>query len=134
MQRRRTLLTGLATLVPVLLAACGRGDGSDLPSADAARWMEASCGIRFGEPPQVLRSAVVRARAASAAPVSVTVTVVLPNSEVEGAVAALANNRALHRRGQSETRYSYESFPEARPYRECELDKAQHVLYFRYVP
>ena len=125
---------GIALLGLALLVGCGRRDGSDLPATDAARWMAAACGIRFRDPPQVLRSTLSRARTPGGEPASVVLTVVLPDSEADAAVQALAHERALHRRGQSETRYSYESFPGARPEKECELDKSQHVLYLRYVP
>jgi hypothetical protein len=126
------LNAALAALV--LLTGCGPRDGSDLPQADAAHWMDAACGIRFAAAPKVIRSTVVASRAPSGAPASVVLTVVLPDGEADAAVAALARNRTLHRRGQSETRYSYESFPDVRPEKECELDRSQHVLYLRYVP
>lgn len=124
----------LAALLLATLAGCGPNDGSDLPPSDAARWMAQACGVRFREPPRVLRSTLSRVRTAGGEPASVVVTVVLPDDEAEAAVRALAHERSLHRRGQSETRYSYESFPEVRPEKECELDTAQHVLYFRYAP
>lgn len=125
---------GAIVLPLALFAGCGRGDGSDLPSTDAAHWMDAACGIRFAAAPKVIRSTVVASRAPDGAPASVILTVVLPGSEADAAVTALAQNRTLHRRGQSETRYSYESFPDVRPEKECELDTAQHVLYLRYAP
>jgi hypothetical protein len=124
----------IAALLPALLAGCGPRDGSDLPPADAARWMAAACSVRFHEPPRVLRSSVARTRAANGEPTSVIVTVVLPEAEAQAAIAALAHDRSLHRRGQSDTRYSYESYPEARPAKACELDTGQHVLYFQYIP
>lgn len=123
-----------AALWLALCAGCGPRDGSDLPPGDAAHWMDVACGVRFQAPPQVLRSAIARPRAANGEPASVILTVVLPDAEADAAVAALAANRTLHRRGQSETRYSYESFPEARPGKACELDRSQHVLYLQYVP
>lgn len=134
LQRTATPWTCLLAMLPALFGGCGSRDGSDLPPAAAARWMDAACGVRFREPPQVLRSTVARVRAANGDPASVTVTVVLPESEADAAVQALARNRSLHRRGQSDTRYSYESFPEVRPAKICELDKVQRVLYFQYIP
>jgi len=59
--------------------------------------------------------------------------VVLPSGDVEAALASLRNNRTLHSRGQSDTRYSYESWPDARPVKACELDTSLHVLYFSYM-
>ncbi len=127
-------VAALILLAPLLSGGCGRGDGSDLSPADAGRWLEAACGVRFREAPQVLESTVVRSRSGPATPASAIVTVVLPDAEADEAVRALARNRSLHRRGQSDTRYSYESYPGARPEAECELDRSQRVLYFRYVP
>ena len=133
-RRARVGVLRASTLLAAgLVVGCGRSDGSDLPPADAAHWMEATCGIRFREMPRVLRSSVARSTA-SGSPASVVLTVVLPDSEADAAVTALARHRALHRRGQSATRHSYESYPDARPERACELDTSQHVLYLKYAP
>ena len=78
-RRARVGVLRASTLLAAgLVVGCGRSDGSDLPPADAAHWMEATCGIRFREMPQVLRSSVARS-AASGSPASVVLTVVLPD-------------------------------------------------------
>ncbi|MCC7462437.1 MAG: hypothetical protein IT480_08250 [Gammaproteobacteria bacterium] len=130
----RSLARVTAVAAGLAVVGCGRSDGSGLAPAEAARWMEAACGIRFAELPHVVRSAMVRSRSPSGAAARVTVTVVLPDGETASAIAALARNRSLHRRGQSDTRYSYESFPGARHESACELDTAQRVLYLMHVP
>jgi hypothetical protein len=122
----RGLLLALALAVAV---SCGKKTADTLAPRDAARWLHLACGITFAQDPVVLKSSPpTRQRAL----VAVSATVVLPDSEVAGALAALWKNRSLHRRGQSETRYSYQSFPGVIPETECELDTALHVLYFRY--
>jgi hypothetical protein len=108
-----------------MLAACGAKDAGTLKPPDAARWLHQTCGITFARDPVILVSA-------SASPVAVSATVSLPSSEEASALESLRNNRSLHSRGQSESRYSYESFPGAGPEKRCELDTSLHVLYFSY--
>lgn len=98
---------------------------------DAARWLKRACGVTFAQDPAVLPdTSVIPGRPGAA--VIASATVVLPAAEVESTLESLRNNRLLHRRGQSDTRYSYESFPDTRPETACELDTSLHVLYFRY--
>jgi hypothetical protein len=116
------------------LGACSRSAAPGLAPNDAAHWLAAACGIRFQQAPTVLESNVVASKAGPGTPASVTAKLQLPDAEVDAALAALAHERSLHRRGQSATRYSYESFPDVRPEKECELDTALHIIYFRYTP
>lgn len=121
-----------ATCVLVLLSACGHRGNAGVTPSDAARWLQAACGITFAREPVVLKSSMLRSRTPAGSALTVIVTLSLPEAETAAALAALARNRALHRRGQVGSRYSYESFPDVRPERECELDTAMHVLYFSY--
>jgi hypothetical protein len=123
----------LVALLPLaLLAACGSRDAGTLKPQDAARWLDLACGVRFAQDPVVLRGALQTSPSTHGPTATVSATVVLPVAEVDAVLQALRNNRSLHRRGQSETRYSYESFPDIRPEKECELDTSLHVLYFKY--
>jgi hypothetical protein len=116
----------------LLLAACGAKTSDTLKPQDAASWLHRACGITFAQDPVVLPSTSGAQEVRKGSSVVVTATVVLPAAEVEAALASLRNNRDLHSRGQSATRYSYESYPDAAVARACELDTALHVLYFRY--
>jgi hypothetical protein len=80
----------------------------------------------------VQSSSSARALARQRSPVAVSATLVLAESMVPAALSALAANRRLHQRGQSESRYSFESYAGDGPEIECELDSARHILYFRY--
>jgi hypothetical protein len=103
-----------------ILAAC-HSRHHTLKPQDAARLMYQSCGVTFAQDPVVVSSTS-----------ATSATVVLPDTEVAAALESLRNNRTLHMRGQSDTRHGYESFPDVRPGKECELDTSLHVLYFRY--
>jgi len=116
-------------LTLAMLAGCRARDTDTLDPQEAARWLHQTCAITFTQSPVVLKSSAAARRGSA---VSVSATVVLPSAEVAPALESLSKNRSLHRRGQSESRHSYESFPEARPEKECELDTSLHVLYFRY--
>jgi hypothetical protein len=113
-----------------MLAACSAKSSPALKPQEAARWLRETCGITFTGDPVVLPNTTVVSR--QGAPVMASATVVLPDAEVQAALASLRNNRTLHMRGQSDTRHGYESFPDVRPGKECELDTSLHVLYFRY--
>jgi hypothetical protein len=104
------------------LVACGSKDDVMSPP-DAARWLQKACGITFAQDPAVLSGT-------ASGPVSATVSI--PAAEMEAVLAALRNDASLHSRGQSETRFSYESYPGDGPERACELDTTMRVLYFRY--
>lgn len=119
-----------ATLALCMLAAC-HSKGAALQPQDAAHFLHEACGITFTQDPQVLPDTSAIPRPGS--PVVVSAKVVLPSGDVEAALASLRNNRTLHSRGQSDTRYSYESWPDARPVKTCELDTSLHVLYFSYM-
>lgn len=110
-------------VIPIALAlvACGSKDDVMSPQ-DAARWLHKACGITLAQDPVVLSGM-------ASGPVSATVSI--PGPEMEAVLAALRNDASLHSRGQSETRYSYESFPSG-PERACEVDTTMRVLYFRY--
>jgi len=118
-----------AALLLAAVPSCGGRTEPALTPRDAAHWLRLACGIGFARDPVVVKS---RPPMRKRGPVSVTATLVLPDGEVAAALEALRRNRSLHRRGQSETRYSYQSFPGVIPETECELDTALHVLYFRY--
>ena len=111
------------------LAACSAKYGGTVKSGDAARWLYRTCGISFAQNPVVVTNAAAAWRRPSGA---MSGTVLVPETEMAAALEALRMNRSLHIRGQSESRYSYESYPEATPEQECELDTSLHVLYFRY--
>jgi hypothetical protein len=131
LQRARTAWRGLLfALALSVVVSCGKKGEAPLAPREAAQWLHRACGITFAQDPVVLKSSPPTQRRTL---VSVSATVTLPDTEVAGALEALANNRSLHRRGQSETRYSYQSFPGVIPETECELDTALHVLYFRYI-
>ena len=112
----------------IVLAACNAKSAPALKPQEAAHWLRETCGITFTRDPVVLPNTTVPRQGAAV----VSATVVLPDEDVQAALESLRNNRALHMRGQSDTRHGYESFPDARPGRECELDTSLHVLYFRY--
>jgi hypothetical protein len=115
-----------------LLAAC-HPKGTAMKPQDAAHWLKQACGVTFSQDPVVLPDTSVIPSGRSGAAVVASATVVLPAAEVESALASLRNNRLLHQRGQSDSRYSYESFPDDRPGTACELDTSLHVLYFTYM-
>lgn len=115
-----------------MLSACRAKNPETLKPQDAAHWLYQACGISLAQDPVVITSTPAAAAAHQGSSVAITATVALPDSEVASALEALRNNRSLHMRGQSESRHSYESYPEARPGKECELDSSLHVLYFRY--
>lgn len=106
----------------LMLVACG-SKGDVMSPQDAAQWLQKACGVTFAQDPVVLSST-------ASGPVSATVSI--PGPEMEAVLAALRNDASLHSRGQSETRYSYESYPGDGPERTCELDTTMRVLYFRY--
>jgi hypothetical protein len=122
----------LAIVTLTAVVACGAKDTGTLKSQDAARWLYQTCGIRFAQDPVILKNTWAGASAMRGRSGSVSATVALPSAEVAAALEALRNNPSLHRRGQSDSRYSYESLPEAAAEKECELDTSLHVLYFRY--
>jgi len=115
-----------------MLAACSAADTGTLTPQDAARWLYQTCGVTFARDPQVLKGAALKPTPRQSWSVFVSGTVALPDAEVRAALESLRRNRSLHKRGNSETRYSYESFPGVLPEKECELDTSLHVLYFRY--
>jgi len=115
---------GITVGILLVLAACGSREGDLLNPQEAARLLHQACGVSFAADPVVISS--------TSADSEVSATVVLPDSDAESALKALRDNLTLHSRGQSETRYSYESFPEARAQAACELDTSLKVLYFRY--
>jgi hypothetical protein len=114
----------------IMFAACTARNAPPLTPQEAAHWLREACGITFARDPVVLPSTDAGARQDT--PAVISATVVLPDEDVQSALASLRNNRSLHMRGQSDTRHGYESFPDARPGKECELDTSLHVLYFRY--
>jgi hypothetical protein len=114
------------------LGACGRPGTAALAPQEAAHWLQAACGISYATEPVVLKGSLMRSKSSAGSSLTVIATLSLPEAETAAALTALAGNRTLHRRGQVAARYSYESFPDVRPERECELDTAMHVLYFRY--
>ena len=114
-----------------VLAACTAKTADTLNPQDAASWLHKTCGVAFAQDPVVVPSTGAE-EVRKGSSVVMTATVVLPASEVEAALSSLRNNRSLHSRGQSATRYSYESYPDATVAKACELDTALHVLYFRY--
>jgi hypothetical protein len=122
----------MSACVLFTLAACGAKTAGTLKPQDAASWLHKACGVAFGQDPVVLPSTSGAQEVHKGSSVVVTATVLLPAAEVEAALASLRNNRDLHSRGQSATRYSYESYPDATVARACELDTSLHVLYFRY--
>ena len=115
-----------------VLAGCTAKSADTLKPQDAATWLHKACGITLAQDPVVLPSTSGAQEVRKGSSVVVTATVVLPASEVEAALVSLRNNRSLHSRGQSATRYSYESYPDATVATACELDTDLHVLYFRY--
>jgi hypothetical protein len=119
----------LATVALFMLAAC-HSKGTAMKPQDAAHWVHEACGITFAQEPVVLSGSAPAAHQVSSV---ISATVVLPATEVAAALESLRNNPTLHSRGQSDTRYSYESYPDAGPAKACELDTSMHVLYFRYV-
>jgi hypothetical protein len=119
----------VAVLALLMLAACSDKYGGTVKSGNAADWMFRACGIKFSQPPVVVKNASLELRRPSG---SMSGTVTVPDADMAAAIAALGLNRALHRRGMSETRYSYESYADVVPERECELDASLHILYFRY--
>ena len=131
-ERRPTLRTSTAALTLSMLAACSAQDAGTLSPQEAARFLHQACGITFAQSPVVLTSTTAAASRRTTS-VAVSATVVLPVTETEAALETLRNNRSLHSRGQSEYRYSYESFPGSGPETACELDTSLRVLYFLYV-
>jgi len=131
-QARSLLRRLLSALTLTTLTACGTADTGTMQPRDAARWLYQTCGISFAQDPVVLKGTSVPSTARRGSSASVSGTVVLPSAEIAPALDSLRKNRSLHRRGQSESRYSYESFPGAVPGKECELDTSMHVLFFRY--
>ena len=129
--KRSSLSKWSSILLVSLLAAC-HPKGATMKPQDAASWLKLACGIIFSQDPVVLPDTSVIPSGRPGAAVIASATVVLPAAEVESTLTSLRNNRLLHRRGQSDTRYSYESFPDARPETACELDTSLHVLYFSY--
>lgn len=115
----------------LLLAGCGARAAPTLTSREAAHYLEATCGIVLAAEPEVQRSEIIPSRSRARLPVRVSALVVLPEEEIEPALSALRANRSLRRRGQTVTRHSYESPPDALPVKECELDTALRVLFFR---
>ena len=122
----------LCVLAMSMLVACSAADTGTLTPQDAARWLYQTCAVTFARDPQVLKGAALKPTPRQSWSVFVSGTVVLPDAEVRAALESLRGNRSLHKRGHSETRYSYESFPGVLPEKECELDTSLHVLYFRY--
>ncbi|MEO8308698.1 MAG: hypothetical protein ABI616_11740 [Pseudomonadota bacterium] len=98
---------------------------------DAAHWLQQACGIRLAQDPVVQSGNAVVPRQGSS--VAASATVVLPAKEIASALDSLRNNRSLHSRGQSDTRYSYESYPDVMPVKACEVDTALRVIYFSYL-
>jgi hypothetical protein len=113
-----------SAILLLALVACSSKTAEPMKPQDAARWLHEACGVTFSQEPVVL----THARSST----GVTVTVVLPGPEEASALRTLRNNRSLHSRGQSATRYSYESYPDATATIACELDTSLHILYFSY--
>jgi uncharacterized membrane protein len=101
-------------------------------SPDVAHWLHEACGITFAQAPVIAPNTAVTLQRRKDSMMVASATVVLPDSEIASVLESLRNDRTLHSRGQSDTRYSYESYPDARPGKACELDTSQHVLYFSY--
>jgi hypothetical protein len=116
-------------MAPLMLAACSDKYGGTVKPGNAADWLFKACGISFSQPPVIVHNASTEWRRPAG---WMSGTVAVPDAEMAAAKAALGLNRFLHRRGNSETRYSYESYTDALPERECELDVSLHILYFRY--
>jgi len=129
MARRGPGTSALALLL--LLAGCGPRVAPTLTPQEAAQYLEATCGVVLAAEPVVQRSEIIPSRSRARAPVRVSAVVVLPEEQIEAALGVLRANHNLRRRGQTATRHSYESPPDALPVRECELDTALRVLFFR---
>jgi hypothetical protein len=115
----------------VVLAGCAPRAAPTLTPREAAHYLEATCGVVLAAEPVVERSELIPSRSRARLPVRVSAVVVLPEEGIEPALGALRANRNLRRRGQTATRHSYESPPDALPVKECELDTALRVLFFR---
>jgi hypothetical protein len=123
---------GLAVLALTMLAACGAKPADPVEPQEAADWLHRACGVTFAEDPVVLKTTPASSETRRTSSVAVNATVSLPESEVASALEALRNNPTLHSRGQSATRFSFESFPDAGAHKLCELDTSLQVLYFSY--
>jgi len=119
-----------AALALPLLAACGPRPAATPTPAEIRQRLEQACGIHLAELPEVRKSSRVRGAPGKGWSDSVSATIVLPAAEAPAAIEALRRNRTLQRRGESDSRYSYESVPGVLPETSCELDTAQHLLYF----
>lgn len=122
-------LTLLLAVLACGASACGVPAGNHVKPAETQDWLFRTCGVRLAQPPTlVANDAGARRRATENASGSVAV----PEAELPAVLESLRLNPQLHLRGQSETRYSYESTGDGRPQRSCELDRALRVLYFSY--
>jgi hypothetical protein len=119
-------------LALAMLAACGKKPAEVMEPLEAADWLHRACGVTFAEDPVVLKTTPASSETRRTSSVAVNATVSLPESEVASALETLRNNPKLHSRGQSATRFSFESFPDAGAHKLCELDTSLKVLYFSY--
>jgi hypothetical protein len=118
----------LVTLSVCILCGCGAPAGNNVRVAEAGNWLYKACGVHLSQAPALVASnAGTRRRV----PESASGSVAVPEADLPATLEALRLNRSLHLRGQSETRYTYESADDALPEKSCELDTVQHVLYFR---
>jgi hypothetical protein len=127
---RRAVSCACAAGIAVLLVGCGASDGNNVRVAEAGDWLFKACGVRMAQAPVLVPNTAGSRRRA---PESASGSVAVPVADLPAVLEALRLNRSLHLRGQSESRYSYESASDVRPEQSCELDVAQHVLYFRYL-
>jgi hypothetical protein len=118
-----------ALLPVIMLGACSAPDGNNVRSAEAGDWLYKACGVRLLQAPVLVAN---DAGARRRAPESASGSVAVPEADMLAVLDALRLNRTLHLRGQSETRFTYESADDVLPEKSCEIDKSQHVLYFRY--
>ena len=128
-----TSTSALAAALCALLAACARDAPQAARAVDAAEWLRLTCGVTLAAGAGTAAATVERGK-----PGQGWTTWVSGHAEIAAEArptveAALRANRALHLRGASATRHSYESYDDAAVHQECEYDKAAGVLFFRYI-
>ena len=122
-----------STLVaPGLMAACNSAVTDKLTQADAARWLQRTCGLVFNVPPLVISGSASFTSAPHGVANFVSGTIAIHLDEVTSITAALKRNVALTQASVGNATLHFESAATTIEHRTCDLDPAKGTLFFEY--
>jgi hypothetical protein len=122
-----------ALTVAAALGGCNPISDVRLGSAEAAHWLQQTCGVQLVQPLQLVDGTLMTASGSQGWHTRVTVNLRIAAEEVPAIVRQLRLNAGMHQRGATDTHFSFESLARDHAERACEIDAPTGKFYFQYV-